>query len=70
MSELPDEAALTLEFDVLARRAGLAIPEDRRDLVYAGFKELRGMLELLRQPRTAAAEPASTFDIRSITRGL
>jgi hypothetical protein len=65
----PDDATLAIEFDVFASRAGLAIPPDRRDVVFAAFKEMRGMLELLRQPRTAAAEPAVTFDIRTITRG-
>jgi hypothetical protein len=70
MPATPDDAALAVEFAVLASRAGLDIPEDRKSIVFAGFKELRGMLELLRQPRTAAAEPAGTFDIRTVTRGL
>jgi hypothetical protein len=70
MTEIPDEAALALEFDVLARRAGLDIPADRRAGVFAGFKDLRGMLALMRQPRTAAHEPAGTFSILSVTRGL
>jgi hypothetical protein len=38
--------------------------------VFAGFKDMRAMLELLRQPRTAAHEPAGFFDIRSVNRGL
>ena len=50
MPETPDEAALALEFDVLAKRAGLAIPEDRKAALFAGFKDLRRMLALLRQP--------------------
>ena len=70
MSEFPDDAALALEFDVFAKRAGLEIPEDRRATVFAGFKELRHMLALLRQPRTAAAEPAGTYSILSVTRGI
>ncbi len=70
MSEPTDETALALEFDVLTRRAGLDIPEERKPLVMAGFKELRQGLELLRQPRTAAEEPAGCFDIRSVTRVL
>jgi hypothetical protein len=70
MPALPDEDALAREFDVLAARAGLDIPADRKSVVFAGFKDLRGMLELLRQPRTAASEPAATFDILSVTRGL
>ncbi len=70
MAETPDEAALTLEFDVFARRAGLDIPADRRPMVYAGLKDLRRMLALLRQPRDATHEPAGTFSILGVTRGL
>jgi hypothetical protein len=70
MTELPDEAALALEFDVLAKRAGLDIPADRRPALFAGFKDLRRMTTLMRQPRTAADEPAGTFSILSVTRGL
>ncbi len=70
MTEIPDDAPLALEFDVFARRAGLEIPDDRRAVVFANFKELRHMLALLRQPRTAAAEPAGTYSILSVTRGI
>jgi hypothetical protein len=63
------EAELAVEFDVLARRAGLDIPEDRRAHVFAGFKDMRAMLEQLRQPRTAAHEPAGFFDIATVNRG-
>jgi hypothetical protein len=70
MTEISDEAALALEFDVFARRVGLDIPADRRAAVFAGFKDLRRMAALLRQPRTAADESAGTFSILSVTRGL
>jgi hypothetical protein len=70
MPQVPDDAALALEFDVLARRAGLDIPEARRPILLAGFKDLRGLLALLRQPRTAAHEPAPTYSILTVTRGL
>lgn len=70
MTDMPDDAALALEFDVLARRAGLEIPADRRPALLAGVKELRAMTALMRQPRTAADEPAATFLISSVTRGL
>ena len=69
MTEISDEA-LALEFDVFARRAGLEIPAERRPAVFAGFKDLRRMTALLRQPRTAADESAGTFSILSVTRGL
>ena len=70
MPETPDDAELAQEMAMLARRAGLTIPEDRKAPLLTGFKDLRRMLALLRQPRTAASEPASTFDIRTVTRGL
>jgi hypothetical protein len=70
MTEIPEEEALAVEFDVFARRAGLDIPADRRAAVFVGFKDLRRMVALLRQPRTAADEPAGTFSILSVTRGL
>ena len=70
MPETPDEAALALEFDVLAKRAGLDIPEARKAALFAGFKDLRRMTALMRQPRSAADEPAATFSILSVTRGL
>lgn len=66
----PDDAALALEFDVLARRAGLHVPEARRAALLAGFKDLRRMTAMLRQPRTAADEPAATYSILSVTRGI
>ena len=69
-TEIPDDESLALEFDVFARRAGLEIPADRRAAAFAGFKELRHMLALLRQPRTAVAEPAGTYSILSVTRGI
>ncbi len=69
-TEIPDDAALALEFDVLAKRAQLDIPADRRDMLLAGFKDMRRGLELLRQPRTAASEPAATYSILSVTRGI
>lgn len=68
--ETPDEAALALEFDVLAKRAGLDIPDARRAVLFDGFKDLRRMTALMRQPRSAADEPAATFSILSVTRGL
>ena len=70
MPDMPDDAALMQEMDVLAKRAGLAIPEARRSGLFAGFKDLRHMVALLRQPRTAASEPAATFTIETVTRRL
>ena len=70
MTDLPDDDTLTREFDMFAARAGLVIPDGRRPGLLAGFKDLRKMLVLLRQPRTAVNEPASTFSIDTVTRSL
>jgi hypothetical protein len=70
MTDLPDDESLAREFEMFAARAGLVIPEARRPGLLAGFKDLRKMVGLLRQPRTAANEPASTFSIDTVTRSL
>ena len=61
---------LLQEMDVLAKRGGLEIPPDRKAMMIEGYKELAKMRTLLRQPRTAADEPASTYSLLTITRGL
>ena len=63
-----DDQALSAEFDVFAARAGLAIPPNRKLALLKGFKDLKRMTALMRQPRTAASEPAGTYDIRTVTR--
>ena len=65
-----DESALETEFDALAARAGLAVPADRRQALLKGFKDIRRMTALMRRPRTAADEPAGTYAILTVTRGL
>ena len=57
---MPDPA-LETEFDALMARAGMVIPPDRRPALLHAFAELRGQAALLRQPRTAAAEPSNVF---------
>ena len=63
------DADLRAEFDMLARRAGLSIPEDRREAFFAAFKDFRRMTERLHRPREAAVELASVFSIESARRG-
>jgi len=65
-----DDQALLAEFDILARRAGLTIPEERKSNLLKAYKDLKRMTALMRQSRTAADEPAGTYDIRTVTRGL
>lgn len=68
MIDTPDDGGLMAEFDAFARRAQLPIPDDRRALLFQGFKDFRRELAMLRQPRTAASEPAPTYSMASITR--
>jgi hypothetical protein len=71
MSETPaDDHALAVEFDILAKRAGLDIPESRKPALLKGYKDLKRMTALMRQPRTAADEPAGTYIIQTVTRSL
>jgi hypothetical protein len=65
-----DDSTLAVEFDVLARRAGLSIPEDRKAALLQGYKDLKRMTALMRQPRTAASEPATAYSILSVTRSI
>jgi hypothetical protein len=65
-----DDSALVVEFDVLASRAGLTIPDDRKPALLKGYKDLKRMTALMRQPRTAADEPAGSYSILSVTRSI
>ncbi len=55
------EEELKAEFEALARRAGIAIPEDRRAAFFAGFKDFRRMARRMHAPRGADVETASVF---------
>ena len=55
----PDD--LAAEFDVLMRRAGLAVPDARRAAVLAGYADLRGQIALLHDRYAHTDEPANVF---------
>ena len=57
---------LAADFDTLMRINGLTVPPERRAQVLVAYAELRGQAELLRGPRTAAAEPSNVFTLRRI----
>ena len=57
---------LAAEFDISMQRAGLAVPAERRTQVLVAYAELRDQVELLRDPRSAAAEPSNVFRLRRI----
>ena len=62
-------ADLKRELEALLRRAEVAVPADRMDAVLAGYGDLKRMCALLRQPRTAAAEPSNTFSLVTLMKG-
>lgn len=65
-----DDPSLTAEFDVLAARAGLPVIAAHKAALLQGYKDLKRMTALMRQPRTAADEPAGTYSILSVTRSV
>lgn len=65
MSTQDDDKALEQELDVLMSKAGATIPDDRKAGVFAGYRELKAMAAMLRQPRTAAAEPSNIYSLET-----
>jgi hypothetical protein len=58
-----EDAALEREFDALMARAGAEVPADRRAGIVAGYKDMKRMTVLLRQPRSEAAEPSNIYSL-------
>ncbi len=65
-SGLEADAAKSLA--MLLARAGHEVPPDRWPGMLAAFSQLEAMTKLLRQPRTAACEPANIYSLETITR--
>ena len=65
-----DDQALATEFDVLAKRADFPVIAARKPALLQGYKDLKRMTALMRQPRTAANEPAGAYSILSVTRSI
>jgi hypothetical protein len=57
------DAALERELDLLMARIGAEVPADRKAGVVAGYKDMKRMVALLRQPRSAAAEPSNIYSL-------
>ena len=47
-----DYTGVEREFDMLMAKAGANVPADRKAGVVAGYKDMKAMAKLLRQPRT------------------
>ncbi|MGH7101479.1 MAG: hypothetical protein ACREFJ_03695 [Acetobacteraceae bacterium] len=61
MADEADAPSLAAEFDVLMARAGLTIPEDRRDELLLAFADLRGEVARLYETMPAELEPAAVY---------
>jgi hypothetical protein len=62
------DGAIEQEFDMLMAKAGIELPADRRAGVIAGYKDMKRMAALLRQPRTAANEPSNVYSLMGFVR--
>ena len=63
-----DDANLEAEFDMLMAKAGAQVPADRKAGIVAGYRDMKRMAALLRQPRTAADETSNVFSLKSFVR--
>jgi hypothetical protein len=63
-----DDASLERELDMLMAKAGAALPADRKAGIVAGYRDMKRMAALLRQPRTAADEPSNIYSLKSFVR--
>src|SRR6266536_6363126 len=59
MAETPTPDALAAEFDCLMARAGITVPQQRRDAVLASYADLRGQIALLHGRFGPEAEPSN-----------
>jgi hypothetical protein len=53
---------------MLMVKAGAQVPPDRKAGIVAGYRDLKRMTALLRQPRTAADETSNIFSLKSYAR--
>jgi hypothetical protein len=62
------DAAIEHELDMLMARIGAEVPADRKAGVVAGYKDIKRMTALLRQPRSAADEPSNIYSLIPLMR--
>ena len=63
MQATPSDDDLKLELEAAAKKAGLTIPAERFEAILTSYKDQKRMVALLRQPRTAAAEPSNIYSL-------
>lgn len=62
------DAAIERELDLLMVRIGAEVPADRKAGIIAGYKDMKRMTALLRQPRSAADEPSNIYSLTPFMR--
>ena len=62
------DAVLERELDMLLAKAGASVPADRKAGIVAGYRDIKRLAALLRQPRSAVAEPSNIFSLLPFTR--
>jgi hypothetical protein len=59
---------LERELDMLLAKAGANVPPDLRPGLVDGYRDMKRMAAMVRQPRTAASEPSNIFSLKSFAR--
>jgi hypothetical protein len=59
---------LAAEFDILMRRAGITVPQDRRSTILASYADLREQIALLHDRYAYTDEPANVFRLSPLGR--
>jgi len=58
------EDDLARELDMLLAKAGANVPSDLKAGLLDGYRDMKRMAAMVRQPRTAAAEPSNIFSLK------
>ena len=62
------EDDLERELDMLLAKAGANVPPDLKAGLLAGYRDMKRMAAMVRQPRVAASEPSNIFSLKSFAR--
>jgi hypothetical protein len=63
---MPSADELATEFDILMRRAGITVPDDRRAAILTGYADLREQIALLYDRYAHTDEPANVFRLSPV----
>ena len=62
------EDDLARELDMLLAKAGANVPSDLKAGLLDGYRDMKRMAAMVRQPRTAASEPSNIFSLKEFAR--